>query len=84
MYFPLAQVWQPSQTLLVRTAGDPERLVPAVQQAVLSIDPFLPRVRMATMEQATAIVLLPQRAAAIVTGALGGVGLRWRRWVSTG
>ena len=75
VYFPLAQVWQPSQTLLVRTAGDPERLVPAVQQAVLSIDPFLPRVRMATMEQATAIVLLPQRAAAIVTGALGGVGL---------
>ena len=48
VYFPLAQVWQPSQTLLVRTAGDPERLAAAVQQAVLSIDPFLPRARMAT------------------------------------
>jgi predicted permease len=75
VYFPLAQLWQPSQTLLVRTAGDPERFGPAIQQAVLSIDPVLPRVRTATLEQATAIVLLPQRAAAIVTGALGGVGL---------
>jgi putative ABC transport system permease protein len=42
---------------------------------MLSIDPALPRPRVTTLRQATGMVLLPQRAAAIVTGALGGVGL---------
>jgi putative ABC transport system permease protein len=42
---------------------------------MLSIDPALPMPRVTTLRQATGIVLLPQRAAAVVTGALGGVGL---------
>lgn len=75
VYLPLAQMWQPTQSLLVRTTWDPDQLAPALQQAVLSIDPLVPRPRITTMPRATAIVLLPQRAAAIVTGALGGVGL---------
>jgi predicted permease len=75
VYFPLAQRWQPNQSLLVRTATDPARLGPAIQEAVLSIDPLLPRPRVTTLRQATGIVLLPQRTAAIVTGALGAVGL---------
>jgi predicted permease len=75
VYVPLAQVWQPTQALLVRTGADPAGLAGAIQQAALSIDPLLPRPRVTTMSQATAIVLLPQRAAAIVTGVLGGVGL---------
>ncbi|MBA2604678.1 MAG: ABC transporter permease [Acidobacteria bacterium] len=74
-YFPLAQVWGPTQALLVRTATRPEHIFSALQQAVLSIDPLLPRPRMTTLREATAIVLLPQRAAATVTGALGVVGL---------
>jgi predicted permease len=75
VYFPMAQVWQPNQALLVRTAGDPELFAPAVQQAMLSIDPLLPMPRVTTLKRATGIVLLPQRTAAIVTGALGAVGL---------
>jgi putative ABC transport system permease protein len=75
VHVPLAQVWQPTQTLLVRSAADRAQLASAIQQAVLSIDPALPRPRVSTLRQATAIVLLPQRAAAIVTGALGAVGL---------
>jgi predicted permease len=75
VYFPLAQRWQPNQVLLVRTAGDPAQFTPAIQGAMLSIDPALPRPRVTTLRQATGMVLLPQRAAAIVTGALGGVGL---------
>jgi putative ABC transport system permease protein len=75
VYFPLAQVWQPSQILLVRAGGGPQALTFAVQQAALSIDPDLPRLRVASMTEATSIVLLPQRAAALVTGALGAVGL---------
>jgi len=75
VYVPLAQVWQPTQALLVRTAGDPGSFGPAIQQAALSIDPLLPRPRITTLRQATSIVLLPQRTAAIVTGILGAVGL---------
>jgi predicted permease len=75
VYVPLAQVWQPTQTLLVRSVADGGQPASTIQQAVLSIDPRLPRPRTATLRQATAIVLLPQRAAAIVIGALGAVGL---------
>lgn len=75
VYVALAQVWQPTQSILVRTGADREPLALAMQQAVQSIDPLLPRPRVTTLQQATAIVLLPQRAAAIVTGVLGIVGL---------
>jgi len=66
---------QAGQTLIVRTAGSPQAIGPALQQATLAIDPLVPRPRISTLEQATAIVLLPQRAAALVTAGLGGVGL---------
>jgi ABC-type antimicrobial peptide transport system permease subunit len=75
VYFPLAQVWQPTQALLVRTSADPRPSARAIQEAVLSIDPLLPHPGITTLRQASAIVLLPQRAAAIVTGMLGIVGL---------
>jgi predicted permease len=75
VYFPLAQQWQPNQVLLVRITGDPALFAAAIQGAMLAIDPTLPRPRVNTLRQATGIVLLPQRAAAIVTGALGAVGL---------
>jgi len=39
------------------------------------LDPRLPLPHLSTLEQETRIVLLPQRAAAIVTGALGLIGL---------
>ena len=74
-YFPVAQVWQPAQALLVRTATPPEQLGRAIQQAMVAIDPALPRPRVTTFSQASSIVLLPQRLAAIVTGVLGAVGL---------
>ena len=74
-YFPLEQVWQPAQSLLVRSAIGSDRIAGDLRQALLSIDPRLPRPRITTLEQATAIVLLPQRAAAIVTSMLGVVGL---------
>ena len=74
-YFPVAQLWPPAQALLVRSGDGAADVVPAIRHAVLSIDPLLPQPRIATLAEATSIVLLPQRAAAIVTGVLGGVGL---------
>jgi predicted permease len=75
VYFPIEQFWSPRQTLLVRTAGDPAVIVPGIQRAARSLDPGLPRATMITLRDANSIVLLPQRVAAIVTGALGVVGL---------
>jgi predicted permease len=74
-YLPVAQVWQPSQALMVRSAAHSNQLAAAIQEAALSIEPAAPRPRVMTMGHATSIVLLPQRVAAMVTGVLGAVGL---------
>ncbi|HVS04071.1 MAG TPA: FtsX-like permease family protein, partial [Thermoanaerobaculia bacterium] len=75
VYFPIDQLWRPSHQLLVRTEGDPLRLAPALAAAVRAIDPALPRPEVISLEEVTRVALLPQRVAAGVTGALGGVGL---------
>ena len=75
VYFALEQFWSPKQTLLVRSAADPAVIAPAIQRAVHSLDPGLPRTTMIALRDANGIVLLPQRVAALVTGALGAVGL---------
>jgi hypothetical protein len=75
VYLPIAQAWQPNQVLIARTAGDPSQLGSSIEQAQRAIDPTLPRPRLTTLRRATGIVLLPQRTAAIVTGALGCIGL---------
>ena len=74
-YFPIAQLWQPTQSLLVRTEGDAESIGPAIQQLVLALDPAVPRPKVSSMKDATSIVLLPHRVAALVTAVLGAVGL---------
>jgi putative ABC transport system permease protein len=74
-YFPLAQIWHPAPTLIVRVTGRSDRFVSDLREAVLSIDRNLPPPRVVTLEQATSIVLLPQQAGAIVTAVLGGIGL---------
>jgi putative ABC transport system permease protein len=75
VYVPLAQVWHPTQTLLVRSRRGDAEVMREVKEAVLALDPTLPPPRVGTLEQSTDIVLLPQRAGAVVTGALGVVGL---------
>ncbi len=77
IYVPLAQVWHPTQTLLARSGrgGADADVMRDVRKAVLAIDPSLPPPRVTTLERATDIVLLPQRAGAIVTAGLGAAGL---------
>jgi predicted permease len=74
-YFPLAQIWHPAPTLVVKVTGTSDRFVGNLREAVLSIDRTLPPPRVVTLQQATSIVLLPQQAGAIVTAVLGGIGL---------
>ena len=73
LYLPLMQWPDSKRMLLVRseTAGANSAIVAAVQ----AIDPRLPTPRVSTLEDDSRIVLFPQRAAAIVTGGLGAVGL---------
>ena len=74
-YFPLAQRWQPNQALLVRIARDAGGSTAVIQAAMRSIDSLLPPPTVTALRDAAGFVLLPQRAAAIVTGALGVIGL---------
>lgn len=74
-YFPVRQQIPTSLVMLVRSTSSPEAMATGIQAAVRAIDPLLPRPLVTTLRQSNAIVLLPQRIAAIVTGVMGGVGL---------
>lgn len=74
-YFPLAQRWTPTQALMVRSSSTPSQTAIAIRRAVRAIDEGLPPPVVSTLREANSIVLLPQRVAAIVTGALGAIGL---------
>jgi putative ABC transport system permease protein len=74
-YLPLAQWWEPNQTLLVRATAESTGIARTIQEVIRTIDPTLPRITVVPLRQANALVLLPQRVAGIVTGALGTVGL---------
>jgi putative ABC transport system permease protein len=73
-YFPVSQLWHPTQAMLARVAPGID-VTQSLQQAALAIDPRLPPPRVTTLARATDLALLPQRAAAVVTAVLGGVGL---------
>jgi putative ABC transport system permease protein len=51
LYLPAAQAPILANWLLVRTAGDPRRLAPAVRQAVRAVDPDVPIVDVSSMEE---------------------------------
>ena len=75
MYLALAQNWRSSTNVLVRTTGDAAALGPVIRDAVRAVDPLLPVPEVITMENATSVVLLPQRIAAAVTAVMGLLGL---------
>ncbi len=75
LYLPVSQKWQSASNLLIKTRGAPELATNALLRELAALDPLLPPPRVTTLRQSTAVVLLPQRVAAAVTGALGVVGL---------
>jgi putative ABC transport system permease protein len=72
---PVAQNWRAGTNLLVRTTGGAASLAPVIRDAVRAVDPLLPAPQVITMDDATSVVLLPQRIAAGVTGVMGVLGL---------
>jgi len=61
-------------TFYVRRAPGSSQ-IPAVRQAIRAFDPHLPVVHAQTLQEATAIGLLPQKIAAWIAGSVGLVGL---------
>jgi predicted permease len=75
LYLPLAQRYSPDRHLLVRSSANNLVTVESgLRKIVQDLDPSLSPPAI-TLAEATAIALLPQRVAALVTGVLGMVGL---------
>jgi ABC-type antimicrobial peptide transport system permease subunit len=75
IYLPLAQHYSPTLTLLAGADAYGPQLLDALRQAVRDVDPNLSLTPVQSLEQVTALGLLPQRIAASVTTALGAIAL---------
>jgi putative ABC transport system permease protein len=66
-YVPYAQdSWPSSMSLVVRTAGEPEALVPALREAIRSVDPDVPIREIRTMETVVADSMVADRTRTLV------------------
>ncbi len=75
LYLAAAQHPQSDRNLIVRTSGDPVALAGPIRDIVRSLDATLPQPTTVTLARASVAALLPQRFAAMVTSALGSIGL---------
>jgi predicted permease len=74
-FMNLAQQYQSSRTLIVRTRGNPLDYLPAVRSEVAALDKNLPLYDVKTMRQHLGLALLPTRLAGSVLGVFGLVAL---------
>jgi putative ABC transport system permease protein len=74
-YLPFLQNYQPSATLVVRTAGDPGALAPALRAAVSEVDPTVPVFGVHTLAEQMGTSLLPARVVGMVLALFGGLGV---------
>ena len=79
---PVARIYYPSletpyfyMSLIVRTAGDPFAIIPAIQRQVRELDRNLPVYKIATMDQLLADSLERRRISMLLLAALAGVAL---------
>ena len=72
IYVPFSQALPSAATLHVRTAGDPEAILPALRTTIHELAPALPLADVATMDHFVAEALWLERAS---TGFLGVLGL---------
>ena len=62
-------------TLVVRTAGDPRPLTPAIREQVLAVDPNQPVFDVKTMEERVAVTLETRRFAVVLLSVFGALAL---------
>jgi putative ABC transport system permease protein len=76
-YIPERQMFfaDNQEVLIVRTAGDPGSLAPAVRHTIAAIDPTQPIVKIATMDQVVATSTSQRRLALVLFGAFAAAAL---------
>lgn len=75
VYVPLWQAYRPSTIIVARAAGGMATVAPALRQGVLQQDGSLALTPVVALERYTAIGILPQRVAALLTAGLGLLAL---------
>jgi ABC-type antimicrobial peptide transport system permease subunit len=75
MYRPLAQQYTPRVTMLVRSAGPPAAVLPAIKQEIRALDSGLTILNVEPLKDAISVSLLPARIAGSLLGALGVLAL---------
>lgn len=79
MYFPYAQMtvspWYAPRDLVVRTSGDPTRVIAAVRQEIRAIDPDQPLSNIATMADVIAKETGPRSIGTVLSSAFAGLAL---------
>jgi predicted permease len=71
VYWPFAQSKDSDLVLLARSEHNSPEMVPAMRQAIASVDPALPIFTLGTWNDALGFVTFPARAATIALGILG-------------
>ncbi len=75
MYLPLHSAYRSDMTLVVRTNGEPGRVLDGVRSALAARDPSVPLFDVRTMAAHREMGAFLPRVAAVVLGLLGGVAL---------
>ena len=75
LYLSYRQAGQPSFAVAVRTAGDPDRYVNLVRDAVRSVDPDQPLARVSTMSELVSQSVGPRRLSMLLLSLFSGIAL---------
>ena len=78
IYYPLAQHFQNTVTIVVRTGMDPTQITASVKQAVVQLDPDLPVYNIRTLDQQIAsspMGMAPMRMGTVIAGTQGMIAL---------
>jgi predicted permease len=75
LYRPSSQNYGSIMSLIVRTSGDPQPMVPVLQREALLLDESLPIMETKTMEQHLGIMLFAPRMGGILLGVFGGLAI---------
>lgn len=75
MYFPQAQLFSSGMSLMIRTRGDPNALIPALRREVAALDANMPLSNVRSLEKHLGFSLLPARIAGAALGIFGLLGL---------
>ncbi len=75
LYMPFTQNYRPIMSLVVRTSGDPQGILPVLLRESLLLDESLPIMESKTMEEHLGIMLFAPRMGGILLGVFGGLAV---------